>query len=429
MSWERSLKQASLDGVEFQCRSTTDTLERALAQYEYPHRDGAEIEDLGAKATSFAVVAVVWGEDYENRFSALKRVLDGQSDQSEFDAHRLIHPIYGSLTVRVQRYSVKHSEDRLDYCEIDITFVEDGTPIEFFAQPSARLKTETVASKVLAAKDRSQAAFAGRVPSLADRLRALRARMNAVDKLSAMTYKLRGKVTEVIVAGLDVLTHPTSWATDTRAIIGAIAAAPRVAALRIEGSLAGFGMLRSAIWPDTRSTGALAAPDLPDAPVPGTPVVNRDDVAPGVILHAMAADLVLRERALELADAAGELLGLEADVITLTPDQIASMAAQTRRALQDAIESARITLGTEDAYGVVESLRDVAHAVLVAAEAIIVARPPLVEWDAPADGNLLLVAHWRYGDAGRADELARLNPDVAARVFVVQGETIRGFAQ
>jgi len=430
MSWKESLQQASLDGVDFQCRSASDSIERALALYEYPHRDGAEIEDLGQKAGTYSITAVLWGDQYEATLADLRKVLDRRNaTDSEYEYGVLIHPIYGALRIAVQRYNVRHTEDRPDYCEIDITFIERSTPASFFAEPTARQKAEATAAKVVAAQDASTAAVVKKTPSLASRLRSLRAKLDAVDKLNAQTAAIRAQVNEVIVAGLDVLTYPSSWASDTRAIFNAIAAAPRAAASRIQGSLAGFAMIRSALWPETRSSGALAAPVLPAAAAPGTAVVDRTDVTAAQALQALGADLVLRERALALADAAGELLGLEADVATLTPADIASMASQTRQALQEAIDSARATLTPEDAYAVIESLRDVAQAVLTTAEAVILARPPLVTWGAPSAGNLLLIAHWRYGDASRADELARLNPGIARRVFVQQGETITGFAR
>lgn len=423
MSWQESLQRAAFDGVGFGCKQTTEAVERSLALYEYPHRDGAEIEDQGQKARSISMVAVLWGDNYENHLAALLKVLNRTG------AGELIHPIYGAITAQVQRYQVKHTEERPDYADIDITFLEDSTPTAWWATPTAQQKTDAVGPKVAAARDASTAAMTKMVPTLAARLRGLRARMEALDKLSRMTTQLRNQVNDVITAGLDALTYPSSLASDVRAIIGAIASAPRAAAARIEGSLAGFVALRNALWPPERRSDALAAPVLPQPTVAGAAVTERDDVAPAVALQALGADLVLRERSLELADAVGELLGLEADVATLTPVEIARMAAQTRSALQEAIESARQTLPFEDAYAVSEALRDVASAILTAAEAVILSRPPMVTWSAPANGNLLLIAHWRYGDASRADELARLNPDVARAVFVQQGQLIQGFAK
>lgn len=428
MSWQNNLQTASFDGVAFACKQTSDTNERALALYEYPHRDGADIDDLGKKGRSFALTAIIWEKDgdevnYEMRLQELLFSLD-RTGAGDF-----VHPVYGAIKAQVQRYLVRHVEDRPDYVEIDITFLESTPALPFWAVATAQHKTDKVGMCVKTAQDKSTAAFAGKTPSLAARLKSLRSRLDAVDKLNRMTAQLRQNVSDVIVAGLDVLTYPSSWASDTRAIFAAIAAAPRAAAARVQGSLAGFVAIRNALWPQNRSQDALAAPVLAAAAVPGTPVVDRTDVPAAVVLQALAADLVLRERSLALAEATGELLGLEADVVTLTPAEIASMAAQSRSALQDAIESARATLSAEDAYAVVEALRDVAAAILDASQAIILSRPPLVSWPAPGAGNLVLIAHWRYGDASRAAELARLNPGVARAVFVQPGQMITGFAR
>ena len=423
MSWETDLQDCVFDNTLLYCKNTKDAFERALAIYEYPHRDGAEVDDLGQRARSIAVTAVVWGANYSQDLESTLKTL-GRTGSADF-----IHPVFGLMKLQVQRFEVAHTEERPDYAEINIQFLEDSKPAVFSAKPTAQQEADAAALAVSTAQDASTAALVAKTPGLASQLRSLRARLNVVDKFAAMTKQLRQNVNDVVLAGLDVLTYPSSWASDIRSIFNAVASAPRAAAARIQGSLAGFKMIRNALWPQTHSSGALAAPVLPIAAVPGTPVAERTDVAPAVVLQALGADLVLRERSLALAGAVGELLGLEADSATLTPAEIASMTAQTRAALQDAIDSARATLPAEDAYAVIEALRNVASALLDAAQTIILTRPPLTTWAAPAAGNLLLIAHWRYGDASRADELARLNPGVARSVFVQQGQTMTGFAQ
>jgi len=53
-----TLLPASFRGVEFDCSYTRDTLSRDTVAYEYPYRDGDEVEDRGMKAMNFRLSAL-----------------------------------------------------------------------------------------------------------------------------------------------------------------------------------------------------------------------------------------------------------------------------------------------------------------------------------------------------------------------------------
>ncbi|MCE0321960.1 DNA circularization N-terminal domain-containing protein, partial [Klebsiella pneumoniae] len=52
MAWETDLQDASFRGIAFDIINTRDSMQRDIAQHEYPYRDGANIDDLGAKPRS-----------------------------------------------------------------------------------------------------------------------------------------------------------------------------------------------------------------------------------------------------------------------------------------------------------------------------------------------------------------------------------------
>lgn len=443
MAWKDTLQDAAWRGVKFDARATRDRIERAVAQYEYPHRDGAETDDLGAKARTVNLTAVLWGSDYEARLSSLLAAL-GQSGAGE-----LVHPVHGKLTAQLLSVEVRHDEDQPDRCELDLAFLESAAPAPFFAATTAGQQAAAIATKIATAQDGALARFSAKARALTAQLRGLRRQADALTRLGAVTSAVRGDVRGVILAGLDALTYPTSWATDIRSLLQARVTVPRTALATIRGSLSGWTILRNALLGVDRDSGAMARPVSAGKTVQGVstlqawlppsavtsalgtavPYTERTDAEAPIRVQLLAQDLVRRERALLLADAAADLVQLEADEPSLTPAELASVAADVRGQLQDAIDSAHMTLPLEDAHDIAEGLRDVALGLQLATEAVIVARPPLLQRPAPGDGNLHLVAHWWYGDATRAAELGRLNPGVARRTFVQRGELLHGYAR
>ena len=75
MSWQDNLRDASWRGITFHCRSTRDRAERALVKYEYPFRDGGEVDDLGRKLRQIEITAVFWGPTYDAELQAFRDVV------------------------------------------------------------------------------------------------------------------------------------------------------------------------------------------------------------------------------------------------------------------------------------------------------------------------------------------------------------------
>lgn len=421
MSWAEKLQDASFRDVKFAVRDTRDAVQHAVVQYEFPYRDGAQVDDHGLSPRQISVTAVVFGDDYEFELAELLDALDASG------SGRLMHPVFGDIpSAQVVNRQVSFTAESPDYCEIAIEFVESSTPVAFMAKGSPRQAAQQVSVQCETARATGVASFGKNVDAIKRQLSTLRDRVAVLGQFDAITSQVRGQVQGVLTAGLDALTYPTSWGSDIATILTGVTNAPTAALDRLRGTLAGWSLVRRTIYPSDARSGALAAPAVTRSPVPA---VKRTDLAATTQAQLVALDLVERERALSLAEAAGVLLELEADAGTLTPGDLATVAAQTREALQGAITSARAVLPLEDAHAVGEALRNVAAGVQAAAEAVIITRPPLTERTVPADGNLQLLAHWWYGDQARWEELARLNPQVAGRVFVRAGETLSAYAQ
>jgi prophage DNA circulation protein len=421
MSWADTLQDAAFRGVQFEVRTTRDAVQRALVQYEFPYRDGAQLDDHGAGARQIAVTAVIYGADYEERLAQLLAALDASGPGE------LVHPTFGVIArAQVADREVSHDAEAPDACEVSIRFIEDGEPVVFFAAASPRQSAQAVATRAQTARETGLAAFGKNIDVIKARITSLRDRVAVLGQLDAITSQIRGTVQGVLTAGLDALTFPTSWASDITTIISGVTNAPIAALDRLRGTLSGWSLIRRALFPSNARSGALTAAAIVRNTVPAA---QRADIPAATQAQLVALDLVERERAIALAEAAGALLELESDEATITPGDLANVAAQTRDALQVAITSARATLPLEDAYAIGEALRSLAADVQAAAEAVIVTRPPLIERTVPANGNLQLLAHWWYGDYTRWIELAQLNPDVAGRVFVRAGETVSAYAQ
>ncbi|HFQ7487436.1 DNA circularization N-terminal domain-containing protein, partial [Klebsiella quasipneumoniae subsp. quasipneumoniae] len=91
MAWETDLQDASFRGVAFDIITTRDSVQRDIAQHEYPYRNGANIDDLGGKPRSLQCQAVFFGDDYESRLQAFIAALDVRG------SGELIHPVFGSM--------------------------------------------------------------------------------------------------------------------------------------------------------------------------------------------------------------------------------------------------------------------------------------------------------------------------------------------
>jgi prophage DNA circulation protein len=131
--WESILFEATFGGVRIDVQSTRDQLDRAVVEPELVHVDGAELQDKGGKARRTEARIIFFpvgpGDDPMerlHRFIALKDA--GPQD--------FVHPIFGTLRVRVPNCTASATADERDAVVLDVTFVEDSA-VKRVRQPGA----------------------------------------------------------------------------------------------------------------------------------------------------------------------------------------------------------------------------------------------------------------------------------------------------
>lgn len=123
---------ASLGGFALDVETIDDTIEKAIARYEYPFRDGADTDDLGEKARTIRLRCYWLGEQYAEHYRFLEYI-KGR------DLFELTHPKYGLLKGRIESIGIRH-DDRIETAEVDLAFVqslEDQEPGRVYANVKA----------------------------------------------------------------------------------------------------------------------------------------------------------------------------------------------------------------------------------------------------------------------------------------------------
>jgi prophage DNA circulation protein len=404
MAWSEKLLEASFKGVKFEVIKTEDDAPRAIVEHSYPYVNGSDVEDMGREARKISVEAIFFGDDYEDRLQAFLDVMD-QPGAGEF-----IHPVFGSIkNAQPMRYPVRHDAENPDSATVSIVFIESTPGGSFFAQaahPAEAIQQQGSAATVSA----SEAAA-----KLIERLQAYNP-LAPLDTLrEAMTAPLLYALdfTNSVLSGLDVLAYPRAWGNDISAIVSGLLD------IRL------WGEQLEADWDSIQSD--LNAFSIFSSPPAVAPEQVTSTTAPSEDQAAAAVALTVQvNAAVTLANAASYVLASESTTPTLSPARIESIANAARTTIQAAIDQARITYGIEQSRTITEPLKGQALAVQATARAIIAARPPLIQRQVEAPGNMRLLAHLWYGDHARAPELYRLNG--ARSPFVEQGESINAYA-
>lgn len=416
MAWSDNLLEASFRGVAFDIVKTDDSAEHALSEHSYPYVPGADVEDMGRGARRVAVEAVFYGDDYEVRLQAFLEALDGKDGQlSEEDARcggYLVHPVFGMMFVQVGRHTVHHDAENPDQATVSIDFVESTPSAPFFARELPAQKAEAIAQQGAAATVSASEAAA----KLIERLQAYNP-LAPLDTLrEAMTAPLLYALdfTNSVLSGLDVLAYPRAWGNDISAIVSGLLD------IRV------WGEQLEADWDSIQSD--LNAFSIFSSPPAVAPAQVTSTTPPSETQTVAAVALTMQvNTAIGLANAASYVLASESATPTLSPARIESIANAARTTIQAAIDQARITYGIEQSRAITEPLKGQALAVQEAARAVIAARPPLIQRQVEAPGNMHLLAHLWYGDHTRASELYRLNG--ARSPFVNTGDSINGYAR
>jgi prophage DNA circulation protein len=115
------LYAASLNGFPLAIETISDEFAKAIARYEFPYRDGAELEDMGQKARTIRFKCYFWDGGDSLTYDLHKAFVASLAEQTLFE---FVHPEYGPIMGCVETVSVVQ-DDRQRLAEVDIGFVEN----------------------------------------------------------------------------------------------------------------------------------------------------------------------------------------------------------------------------------------------------------------------------------------------------------------
>ncbi|MBZ7578207.1 multidrug DMT transporter permease [Klebsiella michiganensis] len=437
MAWETDLQDASFRGVAFDIINTRDSMQRDIAQHEYPYRDGANIDDLGAKPRSLQCQAVFFGDDYESRLQAFMAAIYTRGPGE------LIHPVFGVMPdMLCYVYQVNHEADNPDYCTVDLQFLQDGLDVEFFVREWPLSQADAIFNQAQGILDNAATLLDNAMKPLRTARQYLaRAKALGVTALN-MVAVLRGDITGFIRSTTDFVNFPSAFMNDIQSALSLQSSAAMSSISSDSAVYASAPAVVIADWAAVK-TQADEVAALPAGLVTG-------DVTASVEMPANVTTSDIRELiamtmisvAIELAQQASDLLSDETITASLSPDDISLIAGDARQAVQNAIDSVRSTWAAEmesvsssatsialQYQPVIDGLRDTALSLQSMAVALINARPPMIQRTVASATNLHLLAHLWYGDYTRAGELKLLNPSLRDPNNIIPGDVLNGYAE
>lgn len=123
MAWREQMQKASFRGVPFVVQASDGSLGRRNVIHEYPQRDVPYAEDLGRKAQSFSLEALIIGADYMAGRDSLVTALEKPG------AGELVHPYRGRVQVVVTSARLSESTAEGGLARFSIEFTESGEAI------------------------------------------------------------------------------------------------------------------------------------------------------------------------------------------------------------------------------------------------------------------------------------------------------------
>ncbi|GAB7214754.1 DNA circularization protein [Dickeya oryzae] len=454
MAWADNLQDAKFRGIRFDVVNVKDGEQRDIAQDEYPYIDGADVRDMGAKSHSVSLRAVFFGDDYESRLQTFLEALRKRG------AAELIHPVFGSMpTMQVADWSAEHDADSIDYCTVDVQFVQSKPGNPFFVTDYPQSKSDALFNQSQSLIDSTNSLMENATKPL----RTAKTMMNKVKGLTNgalnMIAVFRSDISGFVGGTTDFLNYPSAFLSDLQSALSLKTGASKSslhssyvgnysgenAATEQAAAATAYTASPAVVmsdWSNTQ-TALTSVQTLPTDIMTGS--VDTAVDMPPQLTTADIAELIVVVTIVVAIEAAAEAAGvLEDTAITavLTPDDVEKITSDTRTMIQTAIDSTRTAFepamndisSSEQPTGltyqpVIEQLKAIARLVQEIAAAVIESKPQLIQRTVAATSNLHLVAHLWYGDYTRADELQRLNPRVRDPNGLVAGDVLNAYAE
>ncbi|HGM6997541.1 TPA: DNA circularization protein [Serratia marcescens] len=424
-----TLLQASFRGIEFDCLYTRDTLSRDTVVYEYPYRDGAEVEDQGMKAMNFRLSALFWGNRYQTELKAFLKAL------KEAGSGELIHPVYGSIPrVQFLEAGVEHEVEPLNAVTVELVFVEATTEQALFATSYPETSTDSLLDSVRKGFSETMS----QVKQVQDTLGRV---SNIIASAEYVVQSLANEIQSTLGSALNYLDYPAAFVSDVKTLLSAFT-----------DRLSFSEVTRLSDWLSVRALGYQAI-GLQDNRFTATQSTDNNGVYVSTLHRASIMPQEDRDRVnqvvrlaviSEWVEIAADIMQYESETPTLSATDIERITNDVRSLIVDAIQVQRRMMAArqqqvQQAFGVTQDissdaaqiaeLQAFAYTLQQLARGVILTLPPLVRREVKRACNLHLLAFEWYGDRTRAVELARLNPTLRNPNSLLPGDVLYAFAK
>ena len=394
MTWRDKYRTASFRGVEFHVESAESAHGRRQAVHEHAQRDVPYTEDLGRKAREFSLTGYLVGKEYDLQRD---RIIEA-CEQAGPGA--LVHPYRGEMTVVCRGLTVSESSDDGGMCRLTFTFLESGeashpsTSIDHVNAISAAGNQVTVEAEQGFLKEyvtEGYPAFvvesaSARLAEFGEFLSSPGAALS--DNLEAASA-FYSKARALTSGAYDLAMKPLRMADSVLDLVGSVRSA--------FGSSA-FGVLTDLFDRYSTAFGGRASTASRQQQAANYNAMNA--LVRQAALAEAAQAAVVTETTVTLAN--GGTRPATAD----TEYDSHQQAVDTRDALVDRLDTEAESTQSDAAYIALSALRtEVVKAVPNPAQDL----PRLVSYAPRQTLPSLLVAYQLYGDAARADEIARRN--------------------
>jgi prophage DNA circulation protein len=109
-----------LDDIIIQMEYIEDSFEKAIARYDYPFADGADLEDMGQKAHVIKFRCWFWDDADNQTYQDHTLLLKSLETKELLD---FVHPKYGLLKGKIESIVIQHNDD-IRIASIELTFIE-----------------------------------------------------------------------------------------------------------------------------------------------------------------------------------------------------------------------------------------------------------------------------------------------------------------
>ncbi len=110
-----------LNDVVVEFETIDDEFEKAIARYDYPFVDGADLEDMGQKAHVIRFRCWFWDDEDNHQTYEMHTLLLASLETK--DLIDFVHPKYGLMKGKIEHIGIRH-DDSVRAVSIDITFIE-----------------------------------------------------------------------------------------------------------------------------------------------------------------------------------------------------------------------------------------------------------------------------------------------------------------